>query len=331
MKFLCPLSGKRWSVPYFNNLEIPEESRIHPAVVSLTKNNRIFRQGVWATTKFLQTISPDELIFGTAALLSLTPNIEFHNPISPVISVLRNEFPRLYFACSFVKSYERKSNLPGYSINQQSCDLLGLLGGWLEEVEDEKKKIRRRYREEILDRMQERHERKLRNRLLAGKTLFHHLIDPKTFIYLMECMGIPSDDFPYYQAVMYGDIWENLRTNGCAQRLLEFESYLDHWYSLSNYKLILQRHVSYQIGEFLDMGGHLPADYYTEDEHGNIESLKYGHLESFHKVIKPKLVFNLKPSTIKPTAEPKPTREQFPTIREYAIALSNWARKNEIR
>lgn len=79
------------------------------------------------------------------------------------------------------------------------------------------------------------------------------------------------------------------------------------------------------------MGGHLPNDYYTEDENGNIESLKYGHLESFSKVVKPKLVFNLIASQTKPTAEPKPKREDYPSVREFALALSSWGRKNELR
>lgn len=331
MKYICPVSGIRFSVPYFSILELPEETRIHPAVVSLTNNSLILRNAKWSQQKFLSTLSPQELILGASALLILNPKIEIHSPIRPSLSLLRDQFPRLFFACSFIRSYERKANLPGYSINPSTSDLSGLLDGWLEEVEDEKKKIRKRYREEVLDRMKERHERKLRKRLLSGKTLFHHLIDRNSLEYLMECMGIPRDDFPSYHSVLYGDIWENLRTQGCAQRLLEFEAYLDHWFSLSNYKLILQRHVSYQIGEFLDMGGHLPNDYYTEDENGNIESLKYGHLESFSKVVKPKLVFNLIASQTKPTAEPKPKREDYPSVREFALALSSWGRKNELR
>jgi hypothetical protein len=327
MKFSCPISGKILTYVAFSNL-LPT-ARIHPVIDSLTSNNYILRNSKFAKQEFINQITDDELLLATGALLHLNPLIHIHAPINPIYPILRENFSRLYYATGFCLSPRNRIGLPGYSITPDTANLLSLLSGWIEEIEDEKKSIRKRYREEILSRLEERHNKKLRNRIFGGKVLFHQLIDYKTLEWLFDCMGIPNADWDCYRTILYNDVWENLRFDKFSTRILELEAYLESWYSLNSHKPILAKHIHHQLSEFMDLGGSLPKDYYVQDEEGNIESLKYGNQDSFKRVIKPKLIFKpIHEQVIKPSASNRPKKEEFIDLKAYAKAILEWNRKN---
>lgn len=313
-------------------MELQEQSKVHPAVEVLTHNQLILRSGKFSQQKFLIGLNDSELSIAAGALLALNPLVDFHHPINPTTEVLRDNFSRLYFATGFIRTLRSPTSvLPRYSITAETCHLRNLFDGWLGEVEDEKLKIRKRYREEVLSKLEERYTKRLKHRIYAGKTVFHQLMDYRVLEWLFERMDIPQDDWDGYRKVIYNDIWENLRTKDCALRLLELEAYLESWYSLGTHKPILHRRIHAQLSEFLDMGGSLPAGYYNRTEDGEIESPSFGKQDSFKKIIKPKLVFSpvFAPKAQK-SLDTKPIRTDFKSTVEYAKALLEWNRKNNL-
>jgi hypothetical protein len=331
IKFACPYTGIGFQFFGFDALELQVQSKPHPAIETLTHHQFILRQAKFSQQKFLLTLNPTELTVAAASLLSINPLIDFHHPIDPAIETLRDNFSRLYFATGFIRTLKNPEVLPHYSITKDTSNLVALFDGWLTEVEDEKNKIRKRYREEVLSRMEERYTKRLRNKIFGGKTLFHQLVDYKVLEWLFERMDIPQDDWDGYRKVLYNDIWENLRTPECALRLLELEGYLESWYSLGSHKPIIHRRIHAQLSEFLDMGGSLPPNYYTKSADGDIESPNFGNQDSFRKVIKPKLVFSpvFAPKAVK-AADTKPDRKDFASTVAYAKALLDWNRKNNL-
>lgn len=331
IRFRCPLSNLGMHFYAFEGLDIPQLNRIHPAIEFMSTDAWILRQGKFQQQKYILSLNDTELLCASATLLKLIPNVEFHTYIEPEFGVLRENFSRLYFAAGFFRSYRNHSNLPGYSITDSSRSLSALFDGWLGEVEDERNKIRKRFKDETLSRLEERYNKRLKTRIYAGRQLFHQLIDFKVLEWLFERMDIPEDDWDGYRKVLYNDIWENLRTPQCSLRLLELEGYLESWYSLGVHKPILHRQIHHQLSEFLDMGGSLPANYYTKNSDGEMESVQFGNQDSFKKVVKPKLVFSpvFNPVAQKSTGT-KPDRSQFESVSAYAKALVDWNRKNNL-
>ncbi len=331
IKYQCPISGIGFQFFGFDSIELGLQHRNHPAIDSLLHNQLILRSAKFSHQKFLIGLNPTELTISVAALLALNPLIDVHTPINPSIEVLRDNFTRLYFATGFIRNLRNPSILPRYSITESTRDLVGMFDGWLTEVEDEKQKIRKRYKEEVLSRLEERYAKRLRNRIFAGKTVFHQLIDYRVLEWLFERMGVPEDDWDCYRRVLYNDIWENLETENCALRLLELEGYLESWYSHGTHKPILRRRIHHQLSEFLDMGGSLPANYYSRDSAGEIESAAFGGQESFKKVVRPKLVFSpvFAPKAQK-SISTKPIRSEFQSVQEFAKAIVDWNRKNNL-
>lgn len=331
IKFRCPYTGIGFQFFGFDSLELQQQSKPHPAIETLTHHQLILRSAKFSQQKFLVSLNQTELTVAAAALLVINPLVDFHHPINPDTETLRDNFSRLYFATGFIRTLRNPECIPRYSITESTCNLVSLFDGWLSEVEDEKQKIRKRYREEVLSRAEERYAKRLRTRIMAGRTLFHQLIDYRVLEWLFERMDIPQDDWDVYRKVIYNDIWENLRTKDCALRLLELEAYLENWFSLGVHKPILHRRIHHQLSEFMDMGGSLPPSYYTRNEDGEIESPNFGKQESFKKIIKPKLVFS---PVFAPKAQmqlsTKPTREQFNSTAEFAKALVDWNRKNNL-
>jgi hypothetical protein len=316
----------------FESLEIPTLSRLHPAVEFMSKDAWILRQGKFQQQKAIVKLTETELLCATAALLNINPLIEFHHPLNPHFGTVQDNFSRLYYATGFIRNLRNaKSILPSFSITESSSSLSSLFDGWLEEVEDEKKKIRKRFRDETLSRLEDRYNKRLKARIYSGRQLFHQLIDYQVLEWLFDRMGIPSDDWDSYRRVLYNDIWENLRTPECAKRLLELEQYLEAWYSLGVHKPIVHKRIHHQLSEFLDMGGSLPAGYYSHTSDDRIESKEFGNLESFKKIVKPKLAFS---PVFKPVAQKslgtKPIRGDYATVQEFARALVEWSRKNNL-
>lgn len=333
MRLKCPITGMVILIQAFSGIDYPERTRIHPTIEYLSHNQTILRMGKFGTQEFVNGLSDNELILATGALIYMNPQIQIHCPFKPNLNILRQSFTRLYSATAFCNSYARKHQLPGYSINSSTNDLGGLLLGWLDEIDEEKASVRKRYREEILSRMEDRFNRKLRKKLFAGKSLFHHLIDYKQLEWLFDCMGIPKDDWDLYREILYADVWKNLQIPKVTTYLLELEKYLEDWFSMNNHKSILARHIHKLIGDLMDLGAALPKEYYVKDADGNIESTEYGKQESFRKVIKPKLIFKpifAEVATKAPTAD-RPKREEFVSVREYAAAILIWNRKNILK
>jgi hypothetical protein len=316
----------------FESLGIPTLTRIHPAIEFMAKDSWILRQGKLQQQKVIVQLEETELLIATATLLHINPLVEFHSAISPNMGLLRENFSRLYYATGFIRTLRNPSaDLPGYSITPNSNDLSSLFDGWLGEIEDEKKKLRKKFRDETLSKLEERYNKRLKTRIYAGRQLFHQLIDFKVLEWLFDRMGIPEDDWDVYRKIMYNDIWENLRTADCAKRLLELEQYLEAWFSLGVHKPIVHKRLHHQLSEFLDMGGSLPVGYYTKNSDGEIESPNFGSLESFKKIIKPKLAFSpvFTPVTQK-SLSTKPVRGDYGSVPEFARALVEWSRKNNL-
>lgn len=328
INYQCPISGIRFKYSGFDGLGLSLQIRKHPVVETLTEKQLILRSLKFSQQKFLITLQPTELVLAASALLCLNPLVDIHCPINPDIEFLRDNFSRLYFATGFVRTLRNPGVLPRYSITEDSCHLRFMLDGWIEEVEDEKQKIRKRYREEVLSRMEERFTKKLKTKILGGVTLFHRLMDYKVLEWLFEQMGIPPDDWDAYRKVVYNDIWENLRTKDCSLRLLELEGYLENWISLGAHKPILQRRIHHQLSEFLDMGGSLPASYYTAEGE---PAKQFAQQDSFKKIVKPKLAFSpvFAPKVVT-NSESKPKKEDFPNLQEFAKAILAWSRKNHL-
>lgn len=332
MQFHCPISGRSFIIPVFSGVSFPARVRVHPAVEYLTHNKTILRMGMFTRQDYIQSLTETELILATSALLDMNKLIHIHCPIKPNISLLREGFTRLYSATAFCASFSKIHTLPGYSIDEHTKDLSGLLHGWLEEIDAEKATQRKRYREEILSRMEDRFNRKLRKKLFAGKTLFHQLIDYKQLEWMFGCMGIPEDDWETYRSVIYSDVWGNIKVEKATTYLLEVEQYLEAWYSLNNHKPLLQKQIHRQISELLDIGAALPKEYYVKDAEGNIEDTDYGKLDSYRKVIKPKLIFRpIAQEITKAPLSDRPKREDYTSVREYAVAIVAWNRKNVVK
>lgn len=324
----CPISGIKFKCPGLDLLEIPPQVRRHPVVDSLAEKQYILRNSKFSKQSYIIQLNQTELLLATSALIVLNPLVELHCPIAPDIGNLQENFHRLYYATGFIRTQRNPAILPRYSITPESAHLRFMLDGWLEEIEDERNKIRRRYREEILSAMESRQAKKLRTKILAGVTLFHRLIDYKVLEWIFERAGIPQDDWDVYRKVLYNDIWGNLRMDNCSLRLLELEGYLEAWYSLGAHKPIILRRIHHQLSEFLDMGGSLPGSYYSPTG----EPVKqFEQQESYKKVVKPKLLFSpvFAPKLVQ-NQESKPVRENFPSLQEFAKAILAWSRKNHL-